>query len=78
MPRILLASCFAVAALALSGASAHPSAVRALDFASAEIETSAASSARAFRRCMRRTYGPRHFARVSRAHRFFMAQACGA
>ena len=30
-----------------------------------------------FRRCMREKYGPRYFARVRRATRFFMAQACG-
>jgi hypothetical protein len=32
---------------------------------------------RDFRRCMRAKYGPRYFARVPRAHRFHMAQACG-
>jgi hypothetical protein len=30
----------------------------------------------AFRRCMRAKYGPRYFARVPRAHRYHMAQAC--
>jgi len=31
---------------------------------------------RAFRSCMRAKYGPRYFARVKRAHRYHMAQAC--
>ena len=31
---------------------------------------------RAFRSCMRAKYGPRYFARVSRAQRYHMAQAC--
>jgi hypothetical protein len=29
-----------------------------------------------FRRCMRARYGPRYFARVPRAYRYHMAQAC--
>jgi hypothetical protein len=33
-------------------------------------------SNKAFRKCMRAKYGPRYFARVSRAHRWTMSQAC--
>jgi hypothetical protein len=33
-------------------------------------------NSRGFRRCMRAKYGPRYFARVNRAHRWHMAQAC--
>ena len=32
---------------------------------------------RDFNRCMREKYGPRYFRGVKRAHRTFMAQACG-
>jgi hypothetical protein len=35
-------------------------------------------SNKSFRKCMRAKYGPRYFARVPRAHRYTMAQACGA
>jgi hypothetical protein len=34
------------------------------------------SQSRDFRRCMRAKYGPRYFARVPRAHRWHMSQAC--
>ena len=30
-----------------------------------------------FNRCMRAKYGPRYYRGVKRAHRYFMAQACG-
>jgi hypothetical protein len=33
-------------------------------------------NSRGFRRCMRAKYGPRYFARVPRAHRWHMSQAC--
>jgi hypothetical protein len=35
------------------------------------------TSSRGFRRCMRAKYGPKYFRGVKRAHRYFMAQACG-
>jgi hypothetical protein len=35
-----------------------------------------AYNTRGFRRCMRAKYGPRYFARVNRAHRWHMSQAC--
>jgi hypothetical protein len=35
-----------------------------------------AYATRGFRRCMRARYGPRYFARVPRAVRWHMAQAC--
>jgi hypothetical protein len=43
----------------------------------ATIELAQYRPTRDFRRCMRAKYGPRYFARVPRAHRFHMAQACG-
>ena len=33
--------------------------------------------ARDFSRCMRKRYGPHYYRGVKRAHRYFMAQACG-
>jgi hypothetical protein len=42
-----------------------------------QIETAQhAYGSRGFRRCMRAKYGPRYFARVNRAHRWHMSQAC--
>jgi hypothetical protein len=35
------------------------------------------SNSRGFRSCMRKKYGPRYYRGVKRAHRYFMAQACG-
>jgi hypothetical protein len=35
------------------------------------------TSSRGFRRCMRAKFGPKYFRGVKRAHRYFMAQACG-
>ena len=42
-----------------------------------ELVQSTSRGNRDFRRCMRAKYGPRYFARVPRATRFHMAQACG-
>jgi hypothetical protein len=66
---ILAIPVFPAAALPISAAPASSLEQRAL---SAHY-----SSPRDFRRCMRETYGPRYFRGVKRAHRFFMAQACG-
>lgn len=44
----------------------------------APVEDARSSGGRGFRRCMRAKYGPRYFARVPRAHRWHMAQACQA
>jgi hypothetical protein len=40
------------------------------------VQAQHAHNTRGFRRCMRVKYGPRYFARVPRAHRWHMAQAC--
>lgn len=40
------------------------------------VEQAQHGQSREFRRCMRRTYGPHYFARVPRAHRWHMSQAC--
>ena len=66
--------------LATSGASAMPhgiDAVAPLTTALSPLQIVQFSSDRGFRRCMRDKYGPRYFAGVRRATRYFMAQACG-
>jgi hypothetical protein len=35
------------------------------------------ANSKGFRRCMRQKYGRHYFRGVKRAHRYFMAQACG-
>jgi hypothetical protein len=40
-------------------------------------QAGASMQSRSFRSCMRQTYGRNYFRGVPRAHRYFMAQACG-
>ena len=66
--------------LAASGASAMPPGIGAMAPTTTALSPFQAvqfSSDRGFRRCMRDKYGPRYFAGVRRATRYFMAQACG-
>ncbi len=69
---ILLATCLLMLA---SPALAGP--VRPLAPADAPLPVFAAKASKSFTRCMRKRYGPHYYRGVKRAHRYFMAQACG-
>lgn len=72
-PLVLAAASLLVAAHAIPG---QASAKAAFDAFSADT-ASAAQAASSFGSCMRKRYGPHYFRGVKRAHRYFMAQACG-
>lgn len=74
MRAVILAS--VVALLPASAALALPSAGRPASMAAEPAQFSRGES-RDFRRCMRAKFGPHYFRGVKRAHRTFMAQACG-
>jgi hypothetical protein len=77
-----LSFCLSVGAVLLIAAPVAPA--RAMPV-SADVGKAAAfsvtevqySNSRGFRSCMRQKYGPKYFRGVKRAHRYFMAQACG-
>jgi hypothetical protein len=72
----LLASCLMMlAAPALAGPLRPLAPVETL--APATVPVLVAKASKAFSRCMRERYGPRYYRGVKRAHRYFMAQACG-
>jgi hypothetical protein len=70
------------AALALALGAAQAAAVTPVSAGAVDLLPGAVMPAqsypnnRSFRRCMRAKYGPRYFARVNRAHRWHMSQAC--
>ncbi len=66
---------FLACSLVLAGQSSAAPAFRP-DVAAAVPAVATAASA-SFQRCMRKRYGPHYFRGVKRAHRYFMAQACG-
>ncbi len=72
---VLLAACSMALAVPASAGPLHPLSAR--DLAQHEDELLPAKVSRAFTRCMRERYGPHYYRGVKRAHRYFMAQACG-
>jgi hypothetical protein len=75
--RILTAAAALAMAIGLAPAqSAGLAGVKHLSAAPPAVLAQQSPSSRGFRRCMRAKYGPRYFARVPRAHRWHMSQAC--
>jgi hypothetical protein len=77
MRRLMLAT--GMLASMASGAMAWPApeTLRAQAFNTVTTAQFAQGGAKEARRCMRRKYGPHYYRGVRRAHRLFMAQACG-
>ncbi len=72
---VLLAACCLTLAVPASAGPLHP--LSSLDLPLTGEELLPAKASKAFTRCMRERYGPRYYRGVKRAHRYFMAQACG-
>ena len=75
-PILLAACCLLLAGPAVAGPlrPLAPSGATAPETAPRLV----AKPSKAFARCMRERYGPHYYRGVKRAHRYFMAQACGA
>ena len=74
LPVLLAACCLAFTAAAGAGRPHRPSPGEPPPNGG---ELLPAKASKAFTRCMRKHYGPHYYRGVTRAHRFFMAQACG-
>jgi hypothetical protein len=75
--RLFVGGAALAALLAVDAAASPLPTTTDLRLPDAAVEAQAFPRTREFRRCMRAKYGPRYFARVPRAVRFHMAQACG-
>jgi hypothetical protein len=77
MTVVVFAALMSLSAITVAPAAQPLSGASVFDARLAFAQASGNLQTRAFRRCMRQKYGRNFFRGVPRAHRTYMAQACG-